>query len=109
MRNIEAPKAIKTWRIICAAQSEPNYSEDRQVLVYAGEDTCDDEYMLLDGGHCSCYDWDEVDWDATVYSREELEALARSKTGGGCYEESERMFWAMVRIALGIDDGAVRA
>lgn len=105
MRDVEAPKAIKTWRIICAAQSEPDYSEDRQVLIYAGENTWDDEYMLLDGGHCSCFDWDEVDWNATVYSREELEALARSKADGGCYYESERMFWAMVRMALGIDDG----
>lgn len=105
MRNVEAPKAIKTWRIICASQSEPYYSEDRQILIYAGQDRYDDGYMLLEGGHCSCYGWEEVDWNATAYSREELEALARSKTDGGCYEKSERMFWAMVRIALGINDG----
>lgn len=105
MRSVEAPKAIRTWRIICASQSEPDYSEDRQILLYAG-DWADEhgEFMLLDGGHCSCYDWEDVDWDATVYSREELEALARSKADGGCYYESERMFWAMVRTALGMDD-----
>lgn len=103
MRNVEAPKAIKTWRIICAAQSEPYFSEDRQILLYAEDEPRSwGEYMLLDGGHCSCYDWDEVSWDATVYTREELEKLAGSKLDGGCYGESERMFWKMVRVALGI-------
>lgn len=103
MYKMEPPKAVKTWRVICAAQSEPDYSEDRQVLLYAGDYPCERKYMLLDGGHCSCFDWDEVEWSATVYDHDEIEALARSKEERGYYEESERMFWQMVRLALGID------
>lgn len=105
MRNIgNAPEAIKTWRIICAAQSEPDWSENRQILAYAGDSPCDNRYILIDGGHCSCYDWHDVDWDATEYTYDELAALAPSKVSGtGCYSKSERMFWIMVCCALGIN------
>lgn len=77
MENVKkAPDAIRTWRIICAAQSEPDYSEDRQILIYAGDGTWDDEYMVLDGGHCSCYDWDDVEFDAVKYTSDELDKLS---------------------------------
>ncbi len=102
MKHVKAPEAIKTWRIICAAQSEPDYSEDRQILIYAGEDACCDEYMLIEGGHCSCYDWDDVEFEAVVYTMEELDKLSASKIDGGYYEESEKTFWQMVRMALGM-------
>lgn len=101
MKNVEAPKNICTWRIICAAQSEPDYSESRQILIYGGENTCEDKYILLDGGHCSCYDWPEVEWEATEYDEDELLTLARSKKDGkGCYYESEKLFWQSVLMAL---------
>lgn len=38
MKAIEAPKSIEPWRIICAAQSEPDYSEERYMLIYAGDE-----------------------------------------------------------------------
>lgn len=102
MREVSAPKAIKTWRIICAAQSEPNYSESRQILIYGGENSCEDKYILLDGGHCSCYGWPEVEWDAVEYTKDELLTLAESKKdGAGCYYDSEKAFWQCVLIALG--------
>ena len=104
MKLITAPKNIEPWRIICAAQSEPDYSEDRQILLYGGER---DDYhnggpfILLDGGHCSCYDWEEVEWYATEYERDEILNLARSKVqGDGCYYKSEREFWKLVMHAL---------
>ena len=37
MKTVEAPEAIEPWRIICAAQSEPDYSEERYMLIYAGD------------------------------------------------------------------------
>lgn len=103
MRAIEAPETIETWRIVCAAQSEPNYSEDRQILLYGAERDSyhgNGPFVLLDGGHCSCYDWEEVEWDATEYTRDELMNLAKLKAeGDGCYSKSERMFWKMVLTA----------
>lgn len=102
MREVSAPKAIKTWRIICAAQSEPDYSESRQILIYGGENSCEDKYILLDGGHCSCFDWPETEWDAIEYNKDELLTLAESKKDGdGCYYDSEKAFWQCVLMALG--------
>lgn len=107
MKKIEAPSFIEPWRIICAAQSEPDYSEDRQILYYASErDTYHNggPFVLLEGGHCSCYDWEDVDWYAIEYTRNEIEALANSKVNGdGCYHKSEKKFWESVCLALGIE------
>lgn len=104
MRAIEAPSTIETWRIVCAAQSEPNYGEDRQILLYGGDRDGyhnGGPFVLLDGGHCSCFDWEDVEWDATEYDRDEVLALARSKADGeGCYSKSERTFWKLVLHAL---------
>ena len=104
MRTVEAPREIETWRVVCAAQSEPDYSEDRQILMYggkAGDYHGNGPFIVLDGGHCSCYDWEEVEWYATEYERDEILALARSKTDGdGCYSKSERTFWKLVLHAL---------
>lgn len=104
MRTIEAPREIETWRIVCAAQSEPDYSEDRQILLYGGNEGDyhgDGPFIVLDGGHCSCYDWEEVEWYATEYTRDEILRLAKSKaTGDGCYSKSERVFWEMVLMTV---------
>lgn len=108
MELVEINDEVELWRIICASQSEPNYSEDRQILLYGGHHEYEDEYILLDGGHCSCYGWDEVEWSAVKYNRSELDALSKSKANGGCYHESEREFWRMVRIALGLGEDGER-
>lgn len=102
MERVEINGEIELWRIICASQSEPDYSEDRQILLYGGDGEWQDEYILLHGGHCSCYGWQEVEWSAVRYNRSELDALSRSKASAGCYYESEREFWRLVRIALGL-------
>ena len=107
MKAIKAPDKIDTWRIVCAAQSEPDYSEDRQILLYGAEEGDyynDGPFILSDGSHCSCYDWEEVEWCATEYTRDEILRLAKSKTDGdGCYSKSERMFWQMVLMALVVE------
>lgn len=104
MRHVEVPDKIDTWRIVCAAQSEPNYSEDRQILYYGGNEGDyhgNGPFIVLDGGHCSCYDWEEVEWDATEYTRDEILTLAKSKINGdGCYSKSERAFWKLVLMAV---------
>ena len=104
MRVVKVPEHIEPWRIVCAAQSEPDYSEDRQILLYGGNEGDyhgKGPFVVLDGGHCSCFDWEEVDWDATEYSRDELVRLAESKLeGDGCYSKSEAAFWKMVLHAV---------
>lgn len=104
MRKIDAPYEIETWRIVCAAQSQPDFSEDRQILYYGGERSDyhgNGPFVVLDGGHCSCYDWEDVEWDAMEYTYDELVRLAESKaSGNGCYSKSERLFWEMVLFAV---------
>ena len=48
-------------------------------------------YMVIHGYHCSCYNFDDTKWEATVYNREELVTLMRGwlTTYGGM---SEREF-----------------
>lgn len=100
MKVVQAPDKIEPWRIVCAVQSKPDYSEDRQILLYGtspGDYHEEGPFVVLDGGHCSCYDWEDVEWYATEYTRDELLKLARSKAdGSGCYSKYERTFWKMV-------------
>lgn len=103
MKTIEAPKIIEPWRIICAAQSEPDYSEERYMLIYAGNginDYYDKGYILLEGWHCSCYDWPEVDWDATYYEEDELLKIADMRKRNPS-DSAERRFFMLVEQALG--------
>lgn len=74
------------------------YASERGAYHYAGP------FLLLDGGHCSCYDWEDVVWTGTEYTRDEIEALARSYVEGdcGCCSRSEQTFWESVCMALGI-------
>ena len=107
MKKVEAPCSIEPWRIVCATQSEPYYSEERQILYYAserGDYHNGGPFVLLEGEHCSCFDWEDVEWYATEYTRDEVEVLAKSKVGGdGFYYESEQKFWKSVCLALGIE------
>ena len=104
MRGTKAPDKIDTWRIVCAAQSQPDYSEDRQILYYGGDEFDyhgNGPFVVLDGGPDSTFDWEGVEWYATEYTRDEILRLAKSKTDGdGCYSKSERMFWKMVLMAV---------
>lgn len=103
MKTVEAPEIIEPWRIICAAQSEPDYGEERYMLIYAG-DRSDDYYgkgyILLEGWHCSCYDWPEVDWDATHYEEDELLKIADMRKRNPS-DNAERRFFMLVEQALG--------
>lgn len=103
MKTVEAPKTIEPWRIICAAQSEPDYSEELYMLIYAGDrsdDYYDKGYILLEGWHCSCYDWPEVDWDATHYEEDELLKIADMRKRNPT-DSAERCFFMLVEQALG--------
>ena len=106
MKVVEAPKSIEPWRIVCASQSEPDYSEERYILIYANDDPheyCAGEgYILIEGGHCSCYSWTEVSWSAVQYTTDELKKLGKSKLDGGCYYEAEKRFWVSVLHAIGM-------
>lgn len=84
MRNFEnanrfKKEGIKPHQILVAITSEPDYEMDRKILLTDVEGIEFGEYLLLEGWHCSCYDFDETDWYGTIYTKEELIKLAEAK------------------------------
>ena len=82
---------IMPHNIVVAWTSEPDYEMSRIILLENGYD----EYVVLEGGHCSCYDFDETEWDATVYETGELIKLANAD-----YNQNDK-FWQLVKVAMG--------
>jgi hypothetical protein len=81
--------------IVVADTSEPDYEMSRRILLEELKGLNYGEYVLLEGGHCSCYDFDETEWDATIYTDEELSTLASAE-----YNQNDK-FWQLVKIAIG--------
>lgn len=84
-------EGIKPHQILFAWTSEQDYEMERKILLeYVDNMGCDD-YLLLEGFHCSCYDFDDTEWEGTTYSGNELKKLANAD-----YNKNDP-FWKMVR------------
>lgn len=66
---------IKLHNIVFAYTTPRYYSMERILLLEDMPGTKYNEYVLVEGAHCSCYDFDDCTWDATVYTEEELHKL----------------------------------
>ena len=75
--------------------SEQDYEMQRIIIITGIEGLQYDEYLVLGGGHCSCYDFDETEWDGVVWDNAEFHKLAESKSQKN-YDEKERRFWEIV-------------
>ncbi len=73
---------IKPYNILYAVTSEPDYEMERLMLLEDMPETNYKEYVLVEGYHCSCYDFDDTNWEATVYTKEELEKLLENADRG---------------------------
>lgn len=102
MRKTEAPKFLEPWRILVSLTSKPDYEMDRYILAHAGEDW-EDEYLVIEGYHCSCYNFSDTAWGAVIYTREELIKLAKARISDECfYYSCETKFWKLVVDVLGL-------
>lgn len=95
MRNYEnanrlKKEGIKPHQILVAITSEPDYEMDRKMLLENIEGLKQDEYLVLEGFHCSCYDFDDTDWSGAIYNKEELSKLAKAD-----YNKND-VFWREV-------------
>lgn len=74
---------IPQWKIVFAVTSNLGYDIDRIILVENYPD--DDDLLLIHGSHCSCYGFDDTQWDATWYTKDELIQIAKGwmDTGSG--------------------------
>lgn len=61
---------VPMWRVVAATTSAPDYEMDRTLFVEHHPDW--GEYTIIHGAHCSCYGFDETEWDATVYTKAQL-------------------------------------
>lgn len=76
--------AIKPHNILFAWTSEPSYEMDRIIVLENLHDILSyDEVLVLEGGHCSCYDFDETQWDGIIYTKDELRKIARADYNKG--------------------------
>lgn len=74
----------------------PNDYEMERIIILENMNGLDDEgYIVLEGGHCSCYDFDEVEWFGTSYTTQELKLLANADYN------SNHPLWKMVREYFG--------
>jgi len=82
MRPIRGFKieSVPHHAIALAATNEEPYSADRVLIAVDWPELAD--YTVISGSHCSCYGFDEVQWDAIVYTRNELRKVAQGWSGG---------------------------
>lgn len=91
--NIEE-KSLPLQNIILATTSEPDYESYRKIFCTLKDTPCDC-YVIIEGGHCSCYGYDETEWEAIEYTAEELLKLADAP-----YNAKDD-FWKQIKIQLG--------
>ena len=73
MENNFDLRRIPPHNILFVVTSERDYDMSRIILA---EDTPNfGDYVLIDGGHCSCYGFDETSWDAMFLNADELEKV----------------------------------
>lgn len=67
---------VNLSNVLFCTTSNIDYSMDRIILCEELPECEMNEYVLIYGGHCSCYGFDETSWEATVYTESELIKLA---------------------------------
>lgn len=91
MKDVE----FNLHNVIVAYTTPPEYEMNRYFLLQNGWR----KYIVIDGYHCSCYDFDDTDWTAIEYTEEELETLSKADYN---LRGDARIFWEQVRTCLGV-------
>ena len=73
--NLKNKDDIKMSNVLFATTSERDYEMNRLLLLENMPNTKYSEYVLAEGSHCSCYDFDETEWDCIKITEEELNEL----------------------------------
>lgn len=97
MRNLKLTNSLEPWRIIVAVTTDEPYYEKRLMLIHAGEHSWDNVYAVVEGEHCSCYSFNDVEFYATEYTQEELMKLADDKLFNQTLDIFETRFWTTVK------------
>ena len=74
--NLKNKADIKMHNVLFATTtSEKDYEMKRLLLLEDMPDTDYNEFVLVEGYHCSCYNFDETDWDCIKLTKDELNKL----------------------------------
>ena len=92
---------IKFHNIVIAITSEPDYEMERWLLLENLKDIKYGEYVVVNGYHCSCYNFDDTDWEATKYTEEELKKIAKDRVERKTCLGGEEHFYKLVLEYLG--------
>ena len=87
---------VKFHNIVIAVTTKPDYEMDRYLLLEDLKDLEHGEFVIVEGGHCSCYDFDETQWDAIKYTKEELIKIAKDRVLNNCWHSEEKQFYKLV-------------
>ena len=74
-------KEIKLHNILFATTSTIDYYMERLILLQDMPESKENEYVLVEGYHCSCYGFDETEWDCTKLTETELKKILNSNNG----------------------------
>ena len=73
--NLKNKTDIKMHNILFATTTEKDYEMERLILLEDMPDTNYNEFVLVEGYHCSCYDFDETERVLTKLTRNKLNKL----------------------------------
>ena len=68
---------LKMHNILFCTTSKEDYEMERLMLLEYMPD-CEHQYVLVEGYHCSCYDFDECTWYAIELNQDELIKLLKN-------------------------------
>ena len=84
---------IKIHNIVYAVTTPNDYSMGRWLLLEDMPDTKYNEYVIVEGFHCSCYGFDDTKWEAIKYEKDELIKLAKIKANEDYWYKEEKCLW----------------
>lgn len=80
--NLKNKTDIKLHNVLFATTTERDYEMERLILLEDMPDTNYDEFVLVEGYHCSCYNFDDTEWDCIKLTRDELETILNKEKHG---------------------------
>ena len=86
---------IKMHNVVFATTSSAlGWKMERLLLLEDMPDTKIDEYVLVEGEHCSCYGFDDTDWWCIKLTEEELDELLENADKSEGLRKELKEFWS---------------
>ena len=91
---------LKIHNFVITYTSPIDYDMQRYILLEDIKGLEYDEYIIAEGGHCSCYGFDDTEWEYIKYSKEELKKLCEIKSIDEYTDHDERIFYTLCKNYL---------